>query len=118
MFLIAVQVIENSISFHHIVGNRLTVFRVKGKSQGDANYYNTGRYRCIATNRVGSVFLEKNINIRVMGLFTPGNRQKDDAKNWNPTIGRNYKIKCPQHTIGYGTEYRWGIVNELSNQVF
>ena len=99
-----------------IVGNRLTITKIKGKSVGDPKYYDSGRYRCVATNDVGSVFLEKNIQIRVMGLFKPGSRMKDNTKKWNPTVGRMYTIRCPEHSLGYGTEYRWGIVPKSSNQ--
>ena len=45
-----------------------------------------------------------------MGKFIPGNTFFDNTKKWNPTVGRRYSIDCPDHIMGYGTEYRWGIV--------
>ena len=82
---------------------------VRGKTDGDENYYNSGRYRCIATNDVGSAFSEKNIQIRVMGYFKPGNRHDDNRQKEYVTIGRSFTIPCPGHVKGYGTVYSWGI---------
>ena len=92
---------------------------VKGKTVGDENYYNSGRYRCIATNTVGSVFLEKNIQIRVMGYFRPGSREGDVKERVYVTPGRTYTIPCPPHVMGYGTVYNWGKFgkSESSNKV-
>ena len=99
--------------------NRLILKYVKGKTVGDENYYNSGRYRCIATNTVGSVFLEKNIQIRVMGYFRPGSREGDVKKRVYVTTGRTYTIPCPPHVMGYGTVYSWGKFgkSESSNEV-
>ena len=83
--------------------------QVRGKTDGDPNYYNSGRYRCIATNDVGSTFSEKYIQIRVMGSFRPGSRHYDDREKVYVTIGRSYRIPCPPHVKGYGTVYSWGI---------
>lgn len=51
-----------------------------------------------------------------MGQFTSGHRQTDEKKKWQPTVGRSYEIKCPPHSFGHGTEYRWGVVPILSGQ--
>ena len=84
---------------------------MKGEKYSDPGVlHDTGRYRCIATNRIGSVFLEQYIRIRVMGKFRPGSTFKDDAAQLSPTVGRMYEIACPPHEAGYGTSYRWGIV--------
>ena len=92
---------------------------VRGKTDGDEDYHNSGRYRCIATNNVGSVFLEKNIQIRVMGYFRPGSREGDVKERVYVTPGRTYTIPCPPHVMGYGTVYSWGKFgkSESSNKV-
>lgn len=92
---------------------------VRGKTDGDTNYYNSGRYRCIATNVVGSVFLEKNIQIRVMGYFLTGSQEADDTQKVYVTPGRTFTIPCPPHKKGYGTVYSWGIFRKTatSNKV-
>ena len=92
---------------------------VRGKTDGDKDYHNSGRYRCIATNNVGSVFLEKNIQIRVMGYFRPGSREGDVKERVYVTPGRTYTIPCPPHVMGYGTVYSWGKFgkSESSNKV-
>ena len=88
--------------------NRLILKYVKGKTVGDENYYNSGRYRCIATNTVGSVFLEKNIQIRVMGYFKPGSQEGDNLEKVYVFPGLTHTISCPPHVKGYGTVYSWG----------
>ena len=92
---------------------------VKGKTDGDENNYNSGRYRCIATNNVGSVFLEKNIQIRVLGYFLPGNQEDDNFEKVQVTPGLTFTIPCPKHVKGYGTVYSWGKFSktESSNKV-
>ena len=92
---------------------------VRGKTDGDEDSHNSGRYRCIATNNVGSVFLEKNIQIRVMGYFRPGSREGDVKERVYVTPGRTYTIPCPPHVMGYGTVYSWGKFgkSESSNKV-
>ena len=86
----------------------MTLKNVKGKTDGDENYYNSGRYRCIATNTVGSVFLEKSVQIRVMGYFLPGSKEDDVMEKVYVTPGRTCTIPCPRHVMGYGTVYSWG----------
>ena len=49
-----------------------------------------------------------------MGKFKPGSTFKNSQKKWNPTVGRSYKMDCPPHILGYGTEYRWGVVNAVT----
>ena len=92
---------------------------VRGKTDGDEDSHNSGRYRCIATNNVGSVFLEKNIQIRVMGYFLPNNQEDDNLEKVYVTPGLTYTIPCPPHVKGYGTVYSWGKFSksESSNKV-
>ena len=92
---------------------------VRGKTDGDEDSHNSGRYRCIATNNVGSVFLEKNIQIRVMGYFLPKNQEDDNLEKVYVTPGLTYTIPCPPHVKGYGTVYSWGKFSksESSNKV-
>ena len=81
---------------------------VRGKTDGDEDSHNSGRYRCIATNNVGSVFLEKNIQIRVMGYFKPGSQEGDNLEKVYVFPGLTHTIPCPPHVKGYGTVYSWG----------
>ena len=60
-------------------GGKLTITNIKGKSTNDPKFYDTGRYRCIATNEMGTVFAEIFINVRVMGVFAPGFQFENDA---------------------------------------
>jgi len=52
------------------------------------------------------------LSLTVMGEFFPPGRYQDPPIKLNPTIGRNYVIKCPPHISGYGTKIKWGTVNE------
>ena len=89
-------------------GNRLTVKNVKGQKDNDPN--DSGDYRCVATNKFGSVFLEKEIQIRVLGAFTAQNHENKAATKFRPTVNKNFKIECPPHSRknGYGMSYQWG----------
>jgi len=81
---------------------------VKGKVGN--NNYDTGPYRCLAANKFGSVFLEKEIKIRVLGAFKANSVEKKAATQLNPTVNKNFKISCPPHSFkdGYGLSYEWG----------
>ena len=90
--------------------SRLTVVNVRGK-EGSQNH-DSGAYRCLATNKFGSVFLEKEIKIRVMGAFNARNVFNKPASLLKPTVNKNFQIKCPPRTRkdGYGLSYEWGYV--------
>ena len=88
---------------HELGSNSLIIRDVKGSTD-------SGRYRCIVTNSIGSVFMEKNITIRVMGVFTAGNRFHNVQRKLYPTVGKKFFIECPPHSKGYGNKYRWGVV--------
>ncbi|XP_065673429.1 hemicentin-1-like [Hydra vulgaris] len=96
---------------HKIQGSILTITNIKGKSDGDANLYDTGRYRCIATNEIGIVFDEIFINVRVIGAFRPGFQYENEPNYIRPLIGQKLIIPCPNHKKGYGSSIRWGIVS-------
>ena len=93
-----------------LLGNRLTVVNVRG-TEGNKPH-DSGAYRCLATNKFGSVFLEKEIKIRVMGTFNAGNADNKPASLLKPTVNKNFKIPCPPHSRsdGYGLTYEWGYV--------
>ena len=88
---------------------------MRGKTDGDSSYYNSGRYRCIATNELGSTFFEKNIQIRVLGFFTHGNQKYDQPQKEYVTVGQSHIIPCPPHVKGYGTTYSWGTFSGRSS---
>merc|ERR1719494_115634 len=88
---------------HELGSNSLIIRDVRGSTD-------SGRYRCIVTNSIGSVFMEKNITIRVMGVFTAGNRFHNVQRKLYPTVGKKFFIECPPHSKGYGNKYRWGVV--------
>ncbi|XP_047146188.2 fibronectin type III domain-containing protein isoform X1 [Hydra vulgaris] len=103
--------IENAPIRHTIQGGKLTITNIKGKSEFDNNNYDTGRYRCIATNEIGTVFAEIFINVRVMGVFSPGFQFENEPTKHRPVIGQKFIVPCPNHKKGYGTTIRWGTVS-------
>ena len=74
--------------------------------------YDSGPYRCLAQNKFGTVFLEKEIKIRVLGSFLAQNTENKAASLLKPTVNKNFEIKCPPHDPkdGYGLSYQWGYV--------
>ena len=56
-------------------------------------------------------------NFLVLGEFTAGNRQKDNAQYYRPTLNKAFKIECPPHSSGYGTEIRWGKLNAKNQKI-
>ena len=88
----------------------MTVVDVKG-AEGTTQH-DSGAYRCLATNKFGSVFLEKEIKIRVMGAFNAQSAFNKEAQIWKPTVNKNFQIKCPPRSRkdGYGLTYEWGYI--------
>lgn len=105
--------VEGAKIRHILKGNRITIKGVKGKYNDESDKHDTGRYRCIARNEVGAVFLEKYIQIRVMAKFNSQRNylQKDNTIEIKPTVGKSAIVKCPAHKLGYGCEYSWGAVD-------